>query len=382
MSKRDYYEVLGVSKNASEADIKKAYRRQAMKYHPDRNPDDKTTGAKFKEVQEAYSILSDSQKRATYDQFGHAGVDQTMGGGGPGGFGFGDVGDIFGDIGDVFGDIFGGGRRGGGQRRRAQRGADLAYEMGVSLEQAVHGISKEIHIPTWVGCKTCDGSGAKKGSSPTQCQRCKGTGQIQMSHGFIAVQQTCSTCRGEGEVISDPCGTCRGQGRVQERKKLSIKIPAGVDSGDRIRLAGEGEAGMHGAPPGDLYIQIHVNEHEIFDRKDNDLYSEVPVSFVTAALGGDVQVPTLNGQVRLSIPSETQSGKLFRLRGKGVKALRSGAVGDLLCRVMVETPVKLNAEQKELLQNFEEMIKRDSKKHSPKSKSWFDGVKRFFKEKA
>ncbi len=324
-TKRDYYEVLGVQKNASEAEIKKAYRRMAMKYHPDRNPGDETAGPKFKEVQEAYSVLSDKRKRTTYDQFGHAGVDQTMGAGaGAAGFGFEDIGDVFGDI---FGDIFGG-ARGGRRQRPQQRGADLGYEMTLTLEDAVHGVTREIKVPTWVNCKMCDGSGAKKGSGPTTCKTCNGSGQVRMQHGFIAIQQTCSSCHGRGQVIKDPCMTCHGHGRVQERKTLSVKVPAGVDTGDRIRLAGEGEAGMYGAAAGDLYVQIRVKPHPIFQRHGNDLHAEVPISFVIAASGGEVEVPTLDGHVKLTIPPETQTGRAFRLRGKGVRALRSGAVGD------------------------------------------------------
>ncbi len=376
MAKRDYYEVLGVVRNASEAELKKAYRRLAMKYHPDRNPGDKTVGEKFKEIQEAYAVLSDSQKRAAYDQFGHAGVSGAAGG--PGFGGFQDVGDIFGDLGDIFGNIFGGG--GHRESAQAQGGADLGYELGLSLEDAVHGTSKDIKVPTWVSCSTCEGSGAKKGSGPVTCQTCRGAGQVRMQHGFIAIQQTCSTCRGQGKVIKDPCPSCRGQGRVQERKTLSVKIPAGIDSGDRIRLAGEGEAGLMGAPAGDLYVEVHVKKHPIFHREDNDLYSEVPISFVTATLGGEITVPTLDGQVKLTIPSETQSGRLFRLRGKGVKALRSGGVGDLMCRVIIETPVKLTSEQKELLEKFDQLIQSGAKKHSPKAKNWFDSMKQFFKE--
>jgi molecular chaperone DnaJ len=373
-TKRDYYEILGVAKNADEAEIKKSFRRLAMKYHPDRNPNDKVSEAKFKEAKEAYDILSDPQKRATYDQFGHAGVDQSFGGGGAGGFGFGDLGDIFGDI---FGDILGGGRG----RARAQQGNDLLYDLVLTLEQAVHGLTQEIQVPTWIKCDTCHGSGAKKGSGPVTCTHCRGTGQVRMQHGFLAVQQTCSACHGSGQVIKDPCATCRGQGRVQQAKKLSVKIPAGVDNGDRIRLSGEGEAGLHGAPPGDLYVQIRVKEHAIFHREGNDLYSEVPLSFTMAVLGGEIEIPTLEGSVKLTIPAETQSGSQFRLRGKGVKALRSGGTGDLICRVVVETPVKLSDEQKTLLRQFEESLKKDSKNHSPRSGNWFDSVKDFFKQK-
>lgn len=372
MSQRDYYEILGVSKNASEDEIKKAFRRLAMKYHPDRNPGDKEAENHFKEAKTAYEVLSDSSKRASYDQFGHAGVN-NQGGFGGGGFGFDNVGDVFGDI---FGDIFGGGRRGGGRQQQA-RGSDLAYEFAVTLEEAVHGVTKEIKIPTWVACKPCDGAGAKKGTSKTTCSQCRGSGQVQIQHGFLSIAQPCSACGGAGQVIKDPCGTCRGQGRVRETKTLSVKIPAGVDSGDRIRLSGEGEAGMHGAPAGDLYVQIHVKEHDIFQREDNDLHCEIPVTYSVAALGGEVEVPTLSGSVNLKIPAETQSGKQFRLRGRGVKALRGGQIGDLLCRIVIETPVNLNEEQKQKLREFDELLK-NGKNHSPKSSSWFDAVKSFF----
>ena len=383
--KRDYYETLGVAKAASEADIKKAYRKLAMKYHPDRNPDDKTAQKKFQAIQEAYAVLSDQQKRAAYDQFGHAGVAGAAGGAGGAGFGgfdFQDMGDVFGDI---FGDIFGGSRRGGGRSRsssrsRAQRGSDLMYEMALDLEDAVHGVTREITVPTWSSCQTCDGTGAKKGTGETTCDTCKGSGQVQMQHGFIAIAQTCSRCHGTGKIIKNPCTNCRGQGRVQERRKLSVKIPAGVDSGDRIRLSGKGEAGVYGGPAGDLYIEVHVKPHSLFKRQANDLHTNVPIDFITATLGGEVEVPTLDGRVRITIPAETQSGKLFRLRGKGVKALRSGRVGDLICAILVETPVKLNDQQKQHLQQFEQLLKQDGKNHSPSGKTWFDSVKSFFRE--
>lgn len=368
-TKRDYYETLGVSRNSSEAEIKKAYRKLAMKYHPDRNPGDHEAEVKFKEVKEAYEVLTDDRKRAAYDQFGHAGVNQ---GAGAQGFDFGDIGNIFGDI---FGDIFGMGR--GGQSR-AQRGADLAYNLELSLEQAVHGTTVQIRIPAWSKCKVCDGSGARSGSAPTNCRTCGGVGQVRIQQGFFTVQQTCPTCRGNGQVISDPCNACHGQGRVQEQKTLSVKIPAGVDTGDRIRLSGEGEAGMHGAPAGDLYVQIRIKPHAIFTREGNDLYCEVPVSFIVAALGGELDVPTLEGDVKLKIPAETQSGKMFRLRSKGVKAMRGSATGDLFCKVLVETPVNLTREQKDLLQQFGESLARGGEKHSPQAKGWFEGVKKFF----
>lgn len=371
MSKRDYYEVLGVDKSASERDIKKAYKRLAMKYHPDRTEGDKSLEEKFKEVQEAHEILTDSQKRAAYDQYGHAGVDPNRGGG----HGGADFGDIFGD---VFGDIFGGGR--GGRQQRARQGSDLRYNLELSLEEAVKGKSVEIRVPTLVGCDTCDGSGAKKGSSPTTCPTCHGNGQVQMRQGFFAVQQTCPTCSGRGKIIADPCRSCHGQGRVEKTKTLSVKVPAGVDTGDRIRLSGEGEAGESGAPAGDLYVQVHVKDHPIFVRDGNNLYCEVPLSFTRSALGGEIEVPTLDGKVKLKITPETQTGRMFRLRGKGVKSVRSGSVGDLMCKVVVETPVNLNSKQKELLEELETSMGKgdEAAKYRPKEKGFFDGVKKFF----
>lgn len=373
MSKRDYYEVLGVSKNASEAELKKAYRRAAQKYHPDRNPDDKQAEEKFKECKEAWEVLGDAQKRAAYDQFGHAGVNPSMGGGGFGGAGAAGFGDIFGD---VFGDIFGGGRGGGGQR--VYRGSDLRYNLELSLEDAVAGTEVKIRVPTLVECKTCSGSGARKGSEPTACTTCGGHGQVRMQQGFFSVQQTCPHCQGSGSIISDPCPDCRGKGRVQEHKTLSVKVPSGVDNGDRIRLAGEGEAGESGGPPGDLYVQIRVKEHPIFQREESNLYCEVPISFTTAALGGELEVPTLNGRVNLKIPAETQSGKMFRMRGKGVKPVRGGPVGDLICRVSVETPVNLTRKQKDLLKEFSGEMDEGGSRHSPQASTWLDGVKKFF----
>lgn len=376
MSKRDYYEVLGVNKNASEAELKKAYRRLAMKYHPDRNSGDGSADAeaKFKEAKEAYEILSNQQKRAAYDQFGHAGVDSSMGGG-PGGFGGG--GSSFSDIfGDVFSDIFGGsGGRGGS---RANRGADLRYNLEMSLEDAVKGKSVKIRVPTFVTCSSCNGSGAKKGSSPETCGTCHGQGQVRMQQGFFSVQQTCPTCHGKGTVIKDPCGSCHGQGRVQEHKTLSVKIPAGVDTGDRIRLAGEGEAGENGGPSGDLYVVVNVKPHEIFTREAEHLFCEVPIQFTVAALGGEMEVPTLDGKVKLKIPPGTQTGKMFRMRGKGIKPIRGTTPGDLLCRVIVETPVNLTEKQKEILKEFEASMGGQGSKHSPNSHNWVDGVKKFF----
>ncbi|MGD2119785.1 MAG: molecular chaperone DnaJ [Chromatiales bacterium] len=373
MSKRDYYEVLGVNKNASAAELKKAYRQAAMKHHPDRNTGDQAADAesKFKEAKEAYEVLSDEQKRAAYDQFGHAGVDPSMGGGGFGG-GHGNFSDIFGD---VFGDIFGGGRGGGS---RVNRGADLRYNLEMTLEDAVNGKSVKIRVPTFVTCSTCNGTGAKKGSSPQTCGTCHGQGQVRMQQGFFSVQQTCPTCRGKGTVIKDPCNTCHGQGRVQEHKTLSVKVPPGVDTGDRIRLAGEGEAGENGGPAGDLYVQINVKQHDIFTREGEHLFCEVPIPFTAAALGGEMEVPTLDGKVKLKIPAGTQSGKMFRMRGKGVKPIRSSVPGDLLCRVVVETPINLTERQKELLQQFESELEGQGSRHSPNATSWMDGVKKFF----
>jgi molecular chaperone DnaJ len=371
MAKRDYYEVLGVNKNASEAEIKKAYRRLAMKYHPDRNTGDaaKEAEKKFKEAKEAYEVLTDAQKRTTYDQFGHAGVDPSMGGGfGGGSANFSDI------FGDVFGDIFGGGRGG----TRVHRGADLRYNLQLSLEDAVAGTTVKIRVPTLVVCDVCAGSGARKGTSPKTCDTCGGHGQVRMQQGFFSVQQTCPRCHGKGTMIEDPCPNCHGQGRIQEHKTLSVKVPAGVDSGDRIRLAGEGEAGEHGGPPGDLYVQVAVKPHEIFSREDNHLYCEVPISFAVAALGGELEVPTLDGKVILKVPAGTQTGRLFRMRGKGVKPVRGGPMGDLLCRVLVETPVKLTAEQEDLFRRLDETMKKGGAKHSPHSTSWLDGVKKFF----
>ncbi len=373
MSKRDYYEVLCITKEATDREVKKAYKRLAMKFHPDRTQGDKGKEEQFKEVKEAYEILSDDQKRAAYDQYGHAAFEQ--GGHGGGGFGGGaDFGDIFGD---VFGDIFGGGRGRGGQSR-ARRGSDLRYNMELTLEEAVKGKSVEIKVPTYVSCEKCDGSGAKKGTSAKTCTTCHGHGQVQMRQGLFAVQQTCPTCHGQGKVISDPCNACHGEGRVQKNKKLSVKIPPGVDTGDRIRLANEGEAGEHGAPAGDLYVQINVKDHPIFVRDENNLYCEVPICFTVAALGGEIEVPTLEGKVKLKIPKETQTGKMFRLRGKGVKSVRSSITGDLMCKVVIETPVNLSKEQTELLKQLDKTMGKKRAHHSPKETGFFDGVKKFF----
>ncbi len=367
MSKRDYYEILGVARSASDAEIKKAFRRLAMKYHPDRNPDDTEAESHFKEAREAFDVLSDPNKRATYDQFGHAGVEQTAGAGFSGGFS-----DAFSDI---FGDIFG-----GGGRSRVRKGADLQYNLELSLEDAVAGTTVKIRVPTLKHCTTCAGSGARPGTSPETCATCGGHGQVRMQQGFFSVQQTCPNCRGKGTTIKDPCSNCHGAGRVKEHKSLSVEVPAGVDTGDRIRLSGEGEAGDSGAPPGDLFVQIHVKPHPIFQRDHADLYCEVPINIVTAALGGELEVPSLNGRLNLKIPAGTQTHKLFRMRGKGVKPVRGGGVGDLICRVVVETPVNLNGEQKELLDKLGASMGKSAKKHSPNENSWLDSVKKFFED--
>jgi len=368
MSKRDFYEVLGVQKGASDAELKKAFRRLAMKYHPDRNTaGDEESEHKFKEAKEAYEVLTDAKKRAAYDQYGHAGVNQQGGGFSGGGFG-----DAFSDI---FGDIFSGG---GGSRVR--KGADLQYNLELSLEEAVSGTTVKIKVPTHKVCTDCAGSGAKKGTAPETCSTCAGHGQVRMQQGFFSVQQTCPSCRGSGQMIKDPCNTCHGEGRVKHYKSLSVEVPAGVDNGDRIRLGGEGEIGDHGAPPGDLYVQMRVKRHAIFERDNADLYCDVPINIVIAALGGELEVPSLNGRLKLKIPAGTQSHKLFRIRGKGVKPVRGGPVGDLICRVILETPVKLNNEQKELLEKFGESMGKSAKKHSPNENSWLDGVKKFFED--
>ncbi|EPL6455469.1 MULTISPECIES: molecular chaperone DnaJ [Providencia] len=373
MAKRDFYQVLELEKNASEKDIKRAYKRLAMKYHPDRNQDNKDESEeKFKEIKEAYEVLSDEQKRAAYDQYGHAAFEQGgMGGGG--GFGGGaDFSDIFGD---VFGDIFGGGRR----QQRPSRGSDLQYNMELTLEEAVRGVTKEIRIPTLETCDVCHGNGAKPGTSADTCSTCHGMGQVHMRQGFFSVQQPCPTCHGRGKVIKDPCNKCHGHGRVERYKTLSVKIPAGVDTGDRVRLSGEGEAGENGAPAGDLFVQVHVLPHNIFERDGNNLHCEVPINFADAALGGEIEVPTLDGRVKLKIPAETQTGKIFRMKGKGVKSVRGGLQGDLMCHIVVETPVKLNEKQKALLKEFGESLGgKSGEKNSPRSKSFLDGVKKFF----
>jgi len=365
MAKRDYYEVLGVEQNCEVSELKVAYRRMAMKLHPDRNPDNADSEAEFKEVKEAYEVLSDSQKRAAYDQFGHAGIEgsHTAGGGFEGGFG------------DIFGDIFGGGQRRGGQR--VYRGADLAYQVELSLEESAFGVEKEIKVKKNVSCSDCGGKGTNKGYTPETCEHCGGAGQVRMQQGFFSVQQTCPACHGKGTQIKDPCPKCHGQGTVKDSKTLSVKIPPGVDNGDRIRLQGEGEAGESGGPAGDLYVQVLVKEHPIFQREATNLFCDVPVSFATAALGGEIEVPTLEGPMKLKIPVETQTNKTFKLRGKGVRSARSGNIGDLYCTITVETPVNLSSKQKELLKTFDNSMQDKRERHSPQKSSWVDKVKSF-----
>lgn len=366
MPDKDLYDILGVDRSASEADIKKAYRRLAMKFHPDRNPGDAEAEQRFKEVQAAYDILMNAEKRAAYDRFGFAGIDPSRGGGG-GGAGFGDnFADIFGD---VFSDIFGGGRS-----RGPARGADLGYEVELTLEEAARGHALEIQVPARVPCETCEGSGARPGSTPKRCETCGGVGQVRMRQGFFSVQQACPSCRGAGEVIDDPCRECRGSGSQEKRKTLSVKVPAGVDTGDRIRLSGEGDR-PPGGVPGDLYVEVRIAEHPIFERRGGDLHAEIPISIVTAALGGEVEVPSLDGRLQVAVPRGTQTGKTFRLRGKGMPSVRGHGVGDLLCRVVVETPVRLDDEQEKLLLRLGETL---GESHSPQQTSWMDRVKRFF----
>jgi len=373
MAKQDYYEALGVNKNASESELKKAYKRMAMKYHPDRNADNPDAEVKFKEVKEAYEVLNDPQKRAAYDQFGHAGVDGSagMGGGGFGGFGGGG-----GGFSDIFEDIFGGGSR-GGNPNRAHRGSDLQYNLDLTLEQAVFGANIDIRIPSLQKCELCGGSGAKEGTTPETCSTCHGQGKVRIQQGFFAVEQTCPSCHGAGKIIKDPCSACHGQGRVEKQKTLEVKVPMGVDTGDRLRLSGEGEAGTNGGPNGDLYVQMNLKPHSIFTREGSDLHCAIPVSFVTAALGGDVEVPTLNGKVSLKIPHGSQSGKVFRMRGKGVKSVRDSFEGDLFCKIQVETPVNLTKDQKRLLREFETSLQDSSIKHSPEVHGWGDKAKSF-----
>ncbi len=381
MAKRDYYEVLGVPKNASEDDIKKAYRKLAMKHHPDRNQGDgaKKSEESFKEAKEAYEMLSDAPKRAAYDQYGHAGVDPNMAGrGGPGAEGFGGFAEAFGDIfGDIFGQAGGGARRGGGQQ--VYRGSDLSYAMEITLDEAARGKDTQIRIPSWDECATCHGSGAKPGTSAKTCPGCNGAGQVHLRQGFFSIQQTCPQCRGSGKIIPEPCATCSGAGRIKTHKTLEVKIPAGINEGMRIRSAGNGEPGTNGGPPGDLYIEIRVKPHEIFERDGDDLHCTVPVGIVTAALGGGIEVPTLGGKAEIELPEGTQHGKTFRLRGKGIKGLRSSYPGDLYCHVAVETPIKLTEHQKKLMKELDDSFKKGGDRHSPNAKSWTDRVKDLFK---
>jgi molecular chaperone DnaJ len=377
MAKRDFYETLGVAKNASEEEIKKSYRKLAMKYHPDRNPDSKESEDKFKEAKEAYEMLSNVEKREAYDRYGHAGVDPNMGGGG-GGFG-GGAGGFSDSFGDIFGDIFGGG---GGRSRNAgpqvYRGADLRYNLEITLEQAAHGFDTTIRVPSWDKCDTCSGSGAKPGTAPSTCTTCAGHGQVRMQQGFFSIQQTCPKCHGTGKIVTDPCAPCGGAGRIKRNKTLEVKIPVGIDSGMRIRSSGNGEPGTNGGPSGDLYVEIHIKPHQVFQREGDDLHCEMPISFSKAALGGEIEVPTLNGKASFTIPEGTQSGKTFRLKGKGIKGVRSGYAGDLFCHVVIETPVKLTEKQKDMLRDFEKSTTEGGVKHSPQSKTWKDKVKDFF----
>jgi len=372
--KRDYYEVLGVNRDASDEDIKKAYRKLAMKHHPDRNPESKEAEERFKEAKEAYEILSEAEKRRAYDAYGHAGVNPQMGGmGGAEGAGFGGFAEAFGDI---FSDIFGGGQ--GRGRSSVYRGADLRYNLEIALEQAARGTETKIRIPTMEPCETCHGSGAKPGTHPKTCETCHGAGTVRLSQGFFSIQQTCPTCHGSGKMVSDPCATCRGAGRLKKHKTLSVKIPAGVDEGDRIRLSGEGEGGVNGGPPGDLYVVMHLKPHAVFERDGDDLHCEMPISFTQAAIGGEIEIPTLDGSAKIKVPAETQTGQVFRLRGKGIKGVRSSYPGDLLCEVVVETPVRLTDRQKELLRELEDINRADGDRHNPRAKSFMDKVREFF----
>jgi molecular chaperone DnaJ len=377
-NKRDFYDILGVARNATDEEIKKSYRKLAMKYHPDRNPDSKEAEDKFKEAKEAYEMLSDPQKRAAYDQYGHAGVDPNMGGMG-GGQGFGGFSDAFGDI---FGDIFGGGAaagaRGGRGGPQVYRGADLRYSMEISLEEAAHGHETQIRVPSWSNCESCGGNGAEPGTKVETCGTCHGAGQVRVSQGFFSMQQTCPRCNGSGKHIPKPCKKCHGAGKTKSQKTLEVKIPAGIDDGMRIRSAGNGEPGVNGGPSGDLYVEVHVKEHSVFERDGDDLHCQMPISFIDAALGGEIQVPTLSGKASFDVPEGTQSGKTFRLRSKGIRSLRTSLPGDLYIHVQVETPVKLNQEQKDILKQLDESLKLGGAKHNPQQKGWVDRVKDFF----
>ena len=379
MAKKDYSDTLGVPKNASDEDIKKAYRKLAMKHHPDRNQGDsgKAAEEKFKEGKEAYEMLSDSNKRAAYDQYGHAGVDPNMRGG-AGGEGFGGFAEAFGDI---FGDVFNGQQRAGAQRggRQVYRGGDLSYAMEITLEEAAAGKEAQIRVPSWDDCNTCRGSGAKPGTKVVNCTTCHGHGVVQMRQGFFSVQQTCPQCKGNGKLIPEPCTNCHGVGKTKNNKTLEVKIPAGIDDGMRIRSTGNGEPGTNGGPPGDLYIEIRLKKHDIFERDGDDLHCAVPISFTTAALGGEIEVPTLAGKAAIDIPEGTQAAKQFRLRGKGIKGVRASYPGDLYCHITVETPVKLTEHQRKLLKELDESLKKGAGKHSPSEEGWADKLKGFFK---
>lgn len=377
MSKRDFYEVLGASKGASDAELKKAYRKKAMELHPDRNKDNPEAEAQFKEVNEAYEVLKDGDKKAAYDRFGHAAFENGMGGGGQrGGFGGqgGDFSSAFSDVfEDLFGDFMGGGGRGGPQR--ASRGSDLRYNLRVSLEEAFSGKQRTISVQSSVACDKCNGSGAEGGAEPSSCPTCSGMGKVRAQQGFFTVERTCPTCNGRGQIITNPCRSCAGAGRQQKDRSLSVNIPAGVETGTRIRLAGEGEAGLRGGPSGDLYIFIEVRDHQIFEREGQNLYCRIPVSFGTAALGGEIEAPTIDGgRSRVKIPAGSQSGKQMRLRGKGMPALRGGGAGDLYIELAIETPVNLSSKQKELLREFEGL----SKENNPESVDFFSKVKSFW----
>ena len=379
MAKKDYYDTLGVPKNASDEDLKKAYRKQAMKHHPDRNQGDsgKVAEEKFKEAKEAYEMLSDSNKRGAYDQYGHAGVDPNMRGGAAGAEGFGGFAEAFGDI---FGDVFTNQQRGGAQRggRQVYRGGDLSYAMEITLEEAAAGKEAQIRVPSWDDCGTCRGSGAKPGTKVVSCTTCHGHGVVQMRQGFFSVQQNCPQCKGTGKLIPEPCTSCHGVGKTKNNKTLEVKIPAGIDDGMRIRSTGNGELGTNGGPPGDLYIEIRLKKHDIFERDGDDLHCAVPISFTTAALGGEIEVPTLAGKAAIDIPEGTQAAKQFRLRGKGIKGVRASYPGDLYCHITVETPVKLTEHQRKLLKELDESLKKGGAKHSPSEEGWADKLKSFF----
>ncbi len=379
MSKRDYYDVLGVPRNTSEDDIKKAYRKHAMKYHPDRNQGDnaKVAEEKFKECKEAYEMLSDPQKRAAYDQYGHAGVDPNFGARGAGAEGFGGFAEAFAHIcGSTGGRPAARGRRGGQQ---VFRGSDLSYAMEITLEEAAFGKETQIRIPAYETCETCDGSGAKPGTSPKACSTCNGAGTVHLRQGFFSIQQTCPHCHGTGKIIPEPCTTCSGQGRIKKNKTLEVKIPGGINEGMRIRSSGNGEPGPNGGPAGDLYIEIRIKPHDIFERDGDDLHCTVPVGLINAALGGTIEVPTLGGKAEIELPEGTQHGKTFRLRGKGIKGVRSSYPGDLYCHVGVETPIKLTEHQRKLLKELDESFCKAGDRHSPTAKSWSDRVKDLFK---